>query len=356
MPTLSPGDPRPLPLTSRMTLRPAGRWQGDAQVAPPAAGVLGAEEPVATTSFDLFTPAEPAIELNAQPAPAVPGVLGAEEEQQAGIEYQPAEDAGYVMLQQIQTPDGIIYDFTLPQAATAPPTPGVLSAEPPASGSLWFPLNPVITDVAPPAGEAATGVLGVEDLIGNAIGGFVVKRVVQMLKSPIERALLEGVKRAETAPRVLKLGDSAKPEDMFQPLEGFETWRALLTPGAERRVLLFIHSFASSTAVSRIGAILPEYAPRYDAILSYEHPTLSSDPLQNARDLLALVPDDLRLAVDIVTHSRGGLVARSLVELLDPAPQLAPRRIITHGTPHNGTRLADKERWDRLISLGLTAA
>jgi hypothetical protein len=356
MPTLSPGDPRPLPLTSRMTLRPAGRWQGDAQVAPPAAGVLGAEEPVATTSFDLFTPAEPAIELNAQPAPAVPGVLGAEEEQQAGIEYQPAEDAVYVMLQQIQTPDGIIYDFTLPQAAAAPPTPGVLSAEPPAGGSLWFPLNPVITDVAPRAGEAAPGVLGVEDLIGSAIGGFVVKRVVQMLKSPIERALLEGVKRAEIAPHVLKLGDSAKPEDMFQPLEGFEAWRALLAPGAERRVLLFIHGFASSTAGSQIGAILPEYAPRYDAILSYEHPTLSSDPLQNARDLLALIPDDLRLAVDIVTHSRGGLVARSLVELLDPAPQLAPRRIITHGTPHNGTRLADKERWDRLISLGLTAA
>ncbi|HEY3232682.1 MAG TPA: hypothetical protein VGJ87_25860, partial [Roseiflexaceae bacterium] len=149
---------------------------------------------------------------------------------------------------------------------------------------------------------------------------------------------------------------SAKPEDMFQPLEGFEAWRALLAPGAERRVLLFIHGFASSTAGSNIGTILPEYAPRYDAILGYEHPTLSSDPLQNARDLLALVPDDLRLAVDIVTHSRGGLVARSLVELLDPAPQLAPRRIITHGTPHNGTRLADKERWDRLISLGLTAA
>ena len=44
-------------------------------------------------------------------------MLGAEEEQQAVIEYQPAEDAVYVMLQQIQTPDGIIYDFTLPQAA-----------------------------------------------------------------------------------------------------------------------------------------------------------------------------------------------------------------------------------------------
>jgi hypothetical protein len=35
---------------------------------------------------------------------------------------------------------------------------------------------------------------------------------------------------------------------------------------------------------------------------------------------------------------------------------VTPRRLVTHGTPHGGTRLADKERWDRLISLGLTAA
>src|SRR5262249_30229075 len=94
----------------------------------------------------------------------------------------------------------------------------------------------------------------------------------------------------------------------------------------------------------------------YDAVLSYEHPTISSDPLQNALDLLAMVPEDLHLTVDIVTHSRGGLVSRSLVELCDPGPHLALRRIVTHGPPHNATRLADKERWDRLISLGLTAA
>jgi hypothetical protein len=360
MPALSPGDSRPVPLTSRMTLRPAGRWQGDAHVAPPTAGVLGADEeaPVTTTRFDMFTPAEPEIRLAAQPAPAIPGVLGGEEEQQAGIEYQPAEDAVYVMLQQIETPDGIIYDWTLPQPAAAAPISGVLGDEAPASGALWFPINPVVAGGAengrPPA--AAPGVLGVEDLIGGAIGGIILKRVVQMFKSPIEHALLEGVKHAETGPRMLKLGDSTKPEELFQPLEGFEAWRALLPPGAEHRVLLFVHGFASSAAGSQVGAILPEFAPRYDAILCYDHPTLSVDPLENARELLKLVPDDLRLSADLVTHSRGGLVARSLVELIDPAQQLTPRRIITHGTPHNGTRLADKERWDRLISLGMTAA
>src|SRR5205085_11181433 len=88
----------------------------------------------------------------------------------------------------------------------------------------------------------------------------------------------------------------------------------------------------------------------------YDHPTISRDPLQNALDLLAMVPDDLRLSVDLVAHSRGGLVARSLVELTDAVQKFDPRVLVTHGTPHSGTRLADPDRWDRLISLGMTAA
>jgi pimeloyl-ACP methyl ester carboxylesterase len=360
MPTLTPGDTRPVPLPSGMTLHPSGQWQGQVQIAAPSAAVLGDDAPPTTTPLDLFTPAEPPLILDAQPAPAGPAVLGEEEEQQAGLEYHPSEDAVYIMMQEIETSDGKkIYDFTLPQLIAAAPAPGVLGEEAPASG-LWFPLNPVV-DSAPIASGAepdapATGVLGIEDIITGAVGSFITKRVVQMLKSPIERGIQQAIKQTEGKPRMLKLTDSAKPEEQFQPLEGAEAWRALLPPGTERRVLLFVHGFGSSTQRSHVAPVLPGLAPRYDAVLSYEHPTISSDPLQNARDLLAMVPEDLRLTVDIVTHSRGGLVSRSLSELCDPVPQLALRRIVTHGTPHNGTRLADKERWDRLISLGLTAA
>jgi pimeloyl-ACP methyl ester carboxylesterase len=342
-----------------MTLHPGGQWQGQVQVAAPGAAVLGDEASPMTTPLDLFTPAEPPLILDAQPAPAGPAVLG-EEEEQAGVEYHPAEDAVYIMMQEIETADGKkIYDFTLPQPMAAPPAPGVLGAEA-STGGLWFPLNPVVDNapLAPGASSGAptAGVLGVEDVITGAVGSFITKRVVQMLKSPIERGIQEAIKQAEGGPRVLKLSDSVKPEEQFQPLDGAEAWRALLPPGAERRVLLFIHGFGSSTARSHVALVVPGLAPRYDAVLSYEHPTISADPLQNARDLIAMVPEDLRLTIDIVTHSRGGLVSRSLAELCDPAPHLALRRIVTHGAPHNGTRLADKERWDRLISLGLTAA
>ncbi|MFL5800729.1 MAG: esterase/lipase family protein, partial [Roseiflexaceae bacterium] len=350
MPALSPGDTSPIPLTSRMILRPAGRWQGDANVAPPSSGVLGEAAP-ATRTFELFTPAEPPIELDARPAPAVPGVLG--EEQQAGIEYQPAEDAAYVLLQEIHTPDGTIYDFTLPQPVTTSPASGILGAETPGAGGLWFPINPVVADGGP-APLAQSGVLGIESLVGEAVGGFVIKRVVQMLKSPIQQALLAGIRHAESQPRVLRL--TGGTGEQFQPIESFEAWRALLPPGAERRVLLFIHGFASSVAGSHASQVLPELAQGYDAVIGYDHPTIAPDPLENARELLAMVPDDLRLSVDILAHSRGGLVARSLIELADPAAQFTPHRLITHGTPHGGTRLADPERWDRLISLGMTAA
>lgn len=337
-PAHTPGDQA---LTPRMTLRRAPGWQGDATVLAPPSGVLGGEAAAITAPLSLFTPAEPPIELTIAPLPQA-GVLGAET-QPASLEYRPDDDAVYVLLHEIHTSDGIIYDWTLPEKAEPAATPGVLSGE----TTLRFPINPVVTEGAT---TPAPGVLGVESLIGGAIGGFITKRLLQMVKSPIERALLAGVKRAEPPPRVLALRDT------LQPIEGFEAWRALLPPGAERRVLLYIHGFASSTERSDGGGLLGRLAPGYDAVLGYDHPTIGSDPLQNALDLLAMIPDDVQLAVDIVAHSRGGLVARSLVELAEPGAKFSPRRLITNGTPHAGTPLADPQRWDRLISLGMTAA
>ena len=92
MPTLTPGDNRPVPLPSGMTLHPGGQWQGQVQIAAPGAAVLGDEAHPVTTPLELFAPAEPPLILDAQPAPAGPAVLG-EEPEQAGLEYHPAEDA-----------------------------------------------------------------------------------------------------------------------------------------------------------------------------------------------------------------------------------------------------------------------
>jgi hypothetical protein len=119
-------------------------------------------------------------------------------------------------------------------------------------------------------------------------------------------------------------------------------------------VLLYVHGFASSIEAGGGALLVPQFADHYDAILAYDHPTLGLSPLDNARELLAMIPDDLQLSVDLVAHSRGGLVIRSLVELLDWTPKLRPARLITAGSPHAGTRLADPAHWDRLVSMSMT--
>jgi hypothetical protein len=191
-------------------------------------------------------------------------------------------------------------------------------------------------------------VLGFEDVVGGALADVVTKRVLQIVKSPIDSTLLATIRHFEPAPRVLAWRGE------FQPLDGFESWRALLPPGREQRVLLYVHGFASSIAAGGGALLVPQFADHYDAILAYDHPTVGLSPLDNARELLAMIPDDLQLSVDLVAHSRGGLVIRSLVELLDWEPKLRPVRLITAGSPHAGTRLADPERWDRLVSMAMT--
>lgn len=327
-------------LTPRLTLRTSSQWNVAAHVAPPAA-TLGAPAPPMASPWSLFVPAEPPVTLEVRRAPAAvlsdPNAPTTLE-----LAYAPAEDAAYALLQEIQTPDGTIYDVTLPQQPASRPAAATLGAP----RTLVFPITPLV----PGGGQSPSATLGWGDVAGGFAGDLVARRVLHLLKSPLDRALLQTVRQIEPVPQVLA------QRDTLQPLDGFEAWRALLPPGKQHRVLLFVHGFGSSTARSGAGALLPTLAGQYDAVLGYDHPTLTHTPLENALDLLAHVPDDLQLAVDIIAHSRGGLVARSMIELVDPMSKFVPRRMISHGTPHEGTRLADPERWDRLISIGMTAA
>lgn len=352
---IAPGDSdREKAITPTITLRPSAQWQGRASVVEASPAVLGDEGSAPAALMSLFAPEGPAIELQIQPAPAA--VLGDEAEQQGALDFQPDEEAAFVLVQTIETDAGqVIYDFTLP-VAVADGGAMVLGET---AQRLRFPINPVALG-SPPASEPSNpAVLGIEDVVVNAVGGAIGdairKRVVQVFKAQIDRAVVTTVERFEGEPQMLALRDASKPEELFQPLDGAEAWRALLPAGAERRVLLYVHGFASSAAASSAGTWLPALAPGYDAVLCYNHPTLARDPLRNGLDLLALIPEDLRLSVDIIAHSRGGLVARSLVELVDPSDRFVPRALVTCGTPHAGTELANPVRWDRLISLTMTA-
>lgn len=343
--TFTPGDSGEQVLTPKVTFKPGSQWQGSVQVAPVGA-VLGEEPPgsAAVSLLSLFEPEGAPVELEVEVAPSA--VLGEEEAPQGELVFHPDEEAAYALLQLVETADGVIYDVTLPAAADAG---GAVLGEP--GGTLRFPVNSLI----PPADAAGPAVLGIETAIGNILGNAIGKRVLQVIKTPVTKLLLQGVRQAEGEPTVVALRDAGDPKERLQPLQGAESWRALLPPGDERRVLLFIHGFGSSTQGSGGGVFLPELAAGYDAVLGFNHPTLSADPEENARAFLAHVPEDLRLSVDIIAHSRGGLVARSLVELVAPLDRFAPRRLVTFGSPHGGTELANPQKWDRLISISLTA-
>ncbi|MBK9151099.1 MAG: CHAT domain-containing protein [Saprospiraceae bacterium] len=76
------------------------------------------------------------------------------------------------------------------------------------------------------------------------------------------------------------------------------------------KYLLFLHGTISSTTGSfgKLPAhLVDELFTQYDEVIALDHYTLSVSPLENARDVLENLPKNARL--DIISHSRGGLIA-----------------------------------------------
>jgi hypothetical protein len=84
-------------------------------------------------------------------------------------------------------------------------------------------------------------------------------------------------------------------------------------------------------------------------VLTFDHPTLSVSPFLNAVEL-ARAFDGTRARVDVVCHSRGGLVARWWLELLSHS-EAPTRRAIFVGSPLAGTGLAAPARLKQALDL-----
>jgi len=129
------------------------------------------------------------------------------------------------------------------------------------------------------------------------------------------------------------------------------------------RALLFIHG-TFSTAHGAFEA-LPDrvFAHLHDRyagrVFAFNHFTLSHDPRRNAEWFLRQIPAGRPLEVDIVCHSRGGLVARALAErpsalALDNAA-LEVKRIAFVAVPNAGTLLAHPDHMVKMIDRLTTA-
>jgi hypothetical protein len=126
-----------------------------------------------------------------------------------------------------------------------------------------------------------------------------------------------------------------------------------------RRNLLFIHgtfshaasgfSALATTRGSGGKTFFESLQPIYgDRIFAFDHFTVGRTPVENARDLLAELPKGPCL-FDVVTHSRGGLVLRTLVENASALGPNASRfqlgRAALVASPNEGTPLASPNRF-----------
>ena len=125
------------------------------------------------------------------------------------------------------------------------------------------------------------------------------------------------------------------------------------------RSLLLLHGTFSNAASAYSNLARSDFferiAPIYnDRIFAFDHFTVSRTPEENAQMLVDALPSG-RFEFDVVTHSRGGLVLRNLVERNSALGANAQRFQLGHAvlvaSPNEGTPLATPDRWEKTVGL-----
>lgn len=122
----------------------------------------------------------------------------------------------------------------------------------------------------------------------------------------------------------------------------------------EGRVLLLVHGTFSQSqmwadelqATAAGKELLNQWQDRYERILAFNHPTLSVGAWSNAIDLHRAL-QAVRVPIDIVCHSRGGLVVSWLLRL----EAVPVERVVFVGSPLVGTSLAAPDKLRAALDL-----
>lgn len=200
-----------------------------------------------------------------------------------------------------------------------------------------------------PTGAAARGLVGA---IGNKLLKVLVFRLIDEVAGRVGDHY---VGRWESANRPYRVREF-RPGDYTSadaPLVKGDRWHQF----GGGRTLLFVHG-TFSRAHTGFGllpaAFIEQMHARYGGrVFAFDHFTLSQDPRVNVEWLIEQIPDGSTLELDIICHSRGGLVSRELAErqpeLSLGSRSIEVRRIAFVGTPNNGTLLADPKHFGDLI-------
>lgn len=111
-----------------------------------------------------------------------------------------------------------------------------------------------------------------------------------------------------------------------------------------KRVLLFLHGtgMGAKSSMDKMGPLVEKLLTLYDdRVIAFNHITVLKSVADNVRELLARVPADMEMEVDIVCVSRGGVVARYFVEQADyGARKIDVHNVIYVASPLTGTPTA----------------
>ena len=231
----------------------------------------------------------------------------------------------------------------------APPAQGPEGSRGAAGPSSRSYLIPRAVPSDAPAAPGQRGLVG-------AVGRKFLKELVFPLIDPVLGAVSESFAarwEAKHRPyRVRPFGPDDYTSADTPALDG-EGWRRI----GGGRALLFVHGTFSRahTAFSAlpkewVGTLHEKYGGR---VFALDHYTLSHDPRQNVNWFFEQQPDGVALDLDIVCHSRGGLVSRllseKLAELNVGSRDVRIGSIVFVGAPNAGTILTNTDRIGDLI-------
>ena len=193
-----------------------------------------------------------------------------------------------------------------------------------------------LTDKPPRSRPGSGGRRGIHRP-GRAMGTIVAEHPIQLLphsQIPGAIAKLDDKLTPQRGIRMVKQGRIVGKGDDVSPIH-------------QGKILLFVHgTFSESEAFLKQikrpsftqGRRFLNWANKgYDQILTFDHPTLAVSPMINAREL-AWRLKDTHADIDVICHSRGGLVTRWWLEAFDRG--LGKRRVVFVASPLNGTGLA----------------
>jgi hypothetical protein len=201
----------------------------------------------------------------------------------------------------------------------------------------------------------------------RSIFGIVGKKILKVLVYPITDKLVgplveQFAEHWEAQHRPYRLRTVTPDNYAIDTAPSLTTTDADWTRLSAGRSLFFVHGTFSSTDSAFAGldktdveALSQAYGGR---LFGFDHFTLSHSPEQNVEQLVALLPPGIALDADILCHSRGGLVAREIVERgaahgLDQRLQIG--KVVFVGVPNAGTILTEPDHMTNMIDRFTTA-